>query len=128
MGALYVRLGDLQPVTAIFYGVSPAVIALIASLTLWWVGRTHADLYVMFFSSAMIGATLGFLRYNFPPARIFMGDTGSQFLGLVLAAISLLENSKGAATVTLLFPLVALGAGSRPRSRPTAAPARSAAP
>jgi UDP-GlcNAc:undecaprenyl-phosphate GlcNAc-1-phosphate transferase len=62
----------------------------------------------MFFASVMIGAMIGFLRYNFPPARVFMGDTGSQFLGLMLAAVTLLENRKGTATVTLLFPLVAL--------------------
>ena len=85
-----------------------AGVVLIGSATLWWVGRTHSNFYVMFISSCMIGASLGFLRYNFPPARIFMGDTGSQFLGLVLAAISLLENRKGTTTVTLLFPLVAL--------------------
>lgn len=82
---------------------------LIASLALWWVARTHGDFYVMFVCSLLAGATLGFLRYNFPPARVFMGDTGSHFLGLVLAAASLLENRKGTAAVTLLFPLVAMG-------------------
>lgn len=82
---------------------------LIASATLWWVGRSHADFYVMFIAALLIGATGGFLRYNFPPARVFMGDTGSQFLGLTLAAVSLLENRKGTAAVTLLFPLVAMG-------------------
>lgn len=81
----------------------------IASMSLWWVGRSHLDLYVMFIAAVMAGATLGFLRYNFPPARIFMGDTGSQFLGLALAAISLIENRKGTVTLTLLFPLVAMG-------------------
>jgi len=81
---------------------------LIAAATLWWVGRSHADFYVMFIAALLIGATLGFLFYNFPPARIFMGDTGSQFLGLTLAAVSLLENRKGTAAVTLLLPLVAL--------------------
>ncbi|TMQ67431.1 MAG: undecaprenyl/decaprenyl-phosphate alpha-N-acetylglucosaminyl 1-phosphate transferase [Candidatus Eisenbacteria bacterium] len=84
-------------------------VVLIASLTLWYVGRAHGDFYVMFFASPAIGATLGFLRFNFPPARVFMGDTGSQFLGLLLAAMSLLENRKGTATITLLFPLVAMG-------------------
>jgi len=83
-------------------------VVFISSVTLWWVGRTHADLYVMFTASLLIGATAGFLPYNFPPARIFMGDTGSQFLGLTLAALSLLENRKGTATLTLLFPLVAM--------------------
>ncbi|HKQ59129.1 MAG TPA: MraY family glycosyltransferase, partial [Candidatus Eisenbacteria bacterium] len=82
---------------------------LIASMSLWWVARTHGDFYVMFVCALMAGATLGFLRYNFPPARVFMGDTGSHFLGLVLAAASLLENRKGTAAVTLLFPLVAMG-------------------
>ena len=82
---------------------------LIASMSLWWVARTHGDFYVMFLSALMAGATLGFLRYNFPPARVFMGDTGSHFLGLTLAATSLLENRKGTAAVTLLFPLVAMG-------------------
>jgi len=83
-------------------------VVLFACATLWWVARSHSDLYVMFFAALLIGTTAGFLRYNFPPARVFMGDTGSQFLGLMLAAVSLLENRKGTATVTLLFPLVAL--------------------
>jgi UDP-GlcNAc:undecaprenyl-phosphate GlcNAc-1-phosphate transferase len=85
-----------------------AGVTLIASVTLWWLGRTHQDFYVMFIAALLIGATLGFLRYNFPPARVFMGDTGSHFLGLALAAVTLLENRKGTATVTLLFPLVAM--------------------
>jgi UDP-GlcNAc:undecaprenyl-phosphate GlcNAc-1-phosphate transferase len=67
---------------------------LIAAVTLWWVGRSHLDFYVMFVSALLIGATFG--------------DTGSQFLGLTLAAVSLLENRKGTAAVTLLLPLVAL--------------------
>ena len=81
----------------------------IASLSLWWVGRSHLDLYLMFMAAVTAGATLGFLRYNFPPARVFMGDTGSQFLGLLMAAMSLIENRKGTVSITLLFPLVALG-------------------
>jgi UDP-GlcNAc:undecaprenyl-phosphate GlcNAc-1-phosphate transferase len=84
-------------------------VVLFASVALWWVARTHADFYVMFFASLLIGATFGFLRYNFPPARVFMGDTGSQFLGLTLAAVSLLENRKATAALTLLLPLVAMG-------------------
>ena len=85
-----------------------AGVVMIASMALWWVGRAHLDFYVMFVSALLIGATIGFLRFNFPPAKVFMGDTGSQFLGLALAAVSLLENRKGTATVTLLFPLVAM--------------------
>ncbi|HEX5630917.1 MAG TPA: MraY family glycosyltransferase [Acidimicrobiia bacterium] len=81
---------------------------LIASVTLWYVGRTNGDFYVMFIASAVIGSTAGFLRYNYPPAKVFMGDTGSQFLGLLLAAVALLENRKGATAITLLFPLMAM--------------------
>jgi UDP-GlcNAc:undecaprenyl-phosphate GlcNAc-1-phosphate transferase len=84
-------------------------VVLIAAATLWWVGRAHTDFYVMFLASLLIGGTLGFLPWNFPPARVFMGDTGSQFLGLTLAAASLLENRKETTAVTLLFPLVAMG-------------------
>ncbi len=83
-------------------------VVLIAAATLWWVGRGHMDFYVMFIASLLIGTTAGFLVYNFPPARIFMGDTGSLFLGLVLAAASLLENRKATTTAALLFPLTAL--------------------
>lgn len=84
-------------------------IVLIAAMTLWLAGRSHQDFYVMFLAAPLAGATFGFLRWNFPNARVFMGDTGSQFLGLSLAVASLLENRKGTATVTLLLPLVALG-------------------
>ncbi len=89
-------------------GLAAGVVA-IACAALWLTARLHADFYVMFFSALLIGACLGFLRWNFPPASVFMGDTGSQFLGLTLAALSLLENRKGTAALTLLLPLVALG-------------------
>jgi len=88
-------------------GLASGVVA-IACAALWLVARLHADFYVMFFASLLIGACGGFLRWNFPPATVFMGDTGSQFLGFTLAAVSLLENRKGTAAVTLLLPLVAL--------------------
>jgi UDP-GlcNAc:undecaprenyl-phosphate GlcNAc-1-phosphate transferase len=83
-------------------------VVMIACASLWLVARMHADFYVMFFASLLIGACGGFLRWNFPPASVFMGDTGSQFLGFTLAALSLLENRKGSAALTLLLPLVAL--------------------
>ena len=83
-------------------------VVLIVSVTLWWVGRIHGDFYVMFLASLLIGTTAGFLVFNFPPARIFMGDTGSHYLGLMIAAASLLENRKATTTAALLFPLTAL--------------------
>jgi UDP-GlcNAc:undecaprenyl-phosphate GlcNAc-1-phosphate transferase len=89
-------------------GLAAGVVAVVSG-TLWWVGHVHGDMYVMFLSAILVGATLGFLPFNFPSARVFMGDTGSQFLGLTVAALSLLENRKGTTTLTLLFPIVALG-------------------
>ncbi len=88
-------------------GLASGVVA-IAGASLWIAARLHADFYVMFVASLLIGSCLGFLGWNFPPAKVFMGDTGSQFLGLTLAAVSLLENRKGTAAATLLLPLVAL--------------------
>ena len=55
------------------------------------------------------GALLGFLRYNFPPASIFMGDSGSLFLGFFLAATSILSSRKATAAVTILIPIIAFG-------------------
>jgi UDP-GlcNAc:undecaprenyl-phosphate GlcNAc-1-phosphate transferase len=59
-------------------------------------------------SAIVAGACLGFLRHNFYPARIFMGDSGALLLGFVLATISIQGTLKTAATVALFFPLLAL--------------------
>jgi len=61
------------------------------------------------FTAALAGATLGFLRYNFNPAKIFMGDSGSLFLGFTIAAISIHGSEKAHAAVAILIPIVALG-------------------
>jgi len=55
------------------------------------------------------GACLGFLRYNFYPASIFLGDTGSLFLGFTLAALTISTNSKGPAVAAIGVPLLAVG-------------------
>ncbi len=59
-------------------------------------------------SAIVFGATLGFLRHNFYPARIFMGDSGALLLGFVLATVSVQGLLKTAATVALFFPLIVL--------------------
>jgi UDP-GlcNAc:undecaprenyl-phosphate GlcNAc-1-phosphate transferase len=59
-------------------------------------------------SAAVFGACLGFLRHNFYPARIFMGDSGALLLGYVLAAVAVQGLLKTAATVALFFPLLVL--------------------
>ena len=89
-------------------GLAAGVVA-IACAALWATARSHGDFYAMFIAALLLGACGGFLWWNRPPARVFMGDTGSQFLGLTLSALSLLENRKGTAALTLLLPIVALG-------------------
>ena len=60
-------------------------------------------------AAVLAGAAFAFLRFNFYPASIFMGDAGSMLLGYVLAVISIQGVLKGAATVALIFPLLVLG-------------------
>ena len=60
-------------------------------------------------ATALAGAVIGFLVYNVAPARIFMGDGGSQFLGYALAIVSLRGSQKGATAVAILVPLLLLG-------------------
>ena len=55
----------------------------------------------------MLGSTLGFLTHNFPPAKVFMGDCGSTFLGFMIAVIALL-GFKGATFTSLVIPIVIL--------------------
>src|SRR5205823_11011441 len=59
-------------------------------------------------SAIVLGACLGFLRHNFYPARIFMGDSGAMLLGFVLATVAVQGLLKTAATVALAFPLIVL--------------------
>ena len=58
-------------------------------------------------SLIMLGSTLGFLVYNFPPARIYLGDTGSNFLGFIIAVTALL-GYKTATFTSLIIPLIIL--------------------
>lgn len=60
-------------------------------------------------SAVLAGATFAFLRFNFHPASIFMGDAGSMLLGFVLACVSVQSVMKGTAAVALVLPLLVLG-------------------
>src|SRR5262249_52489320 len=87
-----------------------AGIVFFAGLTNFVVAYMHGALMVALFMSAMLGATAGFLFHNFNPARIFMGDSGSYFLGYVIATSSLLGSMQPTSTtVALLVPMLALG-------------------
>jgi UDP-GlcNAc:undecaprenyl-phosphate GlcNAc-1-phosphate transferase len=60
-------------------------------------------------AAALAGACLGFLRYNFKPARIFMGDAGAYFLGFLLAAIGMKLKVPNLHVVTWMIPIIVLG-------------------
>ncbi len=61
---------------------------------------------VRVFSAALLGASLGFLRFNYPPAKIFMGTIGAQFMGFVIAASSVIGAFKVAALVAIVVPML----------------------
>lgn len=83
-----------------------AGISAIASLTMFvlsvWAGRLDSAAL----SIAVVGSSLGFLRYNFHPASIFMGDSGSLTLGFALGVSSLLSVTRFAGLTTIAVPLV----------------------
>ncbi|MCP4649464.1 MAG: undecaprenyl/decaprenyl-phosphate alpha-N-acetylglucosaminyl 1-phosphate transferase [PVC group bacterium] len=64
--------------------------------------------FVSVLSLCLIGAIAGFLPYNFYPAKIFMGNTGSMFLGVMLAMIAIASFQKRAAVFTLFIPVLAM--------------------
>lgn len=83
-------------------------IALVALVTTAVAALMLDNAEVMVVCLALIGALLGFLRYNFNPARIFLGDSGSLFVGFLLAVLSVHGSMKSATAVVVLVPLSAL--------------------
>jgi UDP-GlcNAc:undecaprenyl-phosphate GlcNAc-1-phosphate transferase len=84
-------------------------VALIAIVTTFAFSVSRGEPLMILFTAAMGGAVLGFLFYNFNPASIFMGDTGSMFLGFVLATTAIQTNQKSSMAVAIAVPIIALG-------------------
>lgn len=82
---------------------------LFLSLTLAFVGHYNGMGDVVLMSVVMSGALSGFLVYNFPPARIFLGDGGAYLIGFYIASTSLLSSQKSSILAAVLVMLVALG-------------------
>ena len=89
-------------------GLASGIVAIISSSLLILAILQHSP-EVVIGTSAVAGACLGFLRHNWRPARIYMGDSGSLTLGFILATVSLHSAVKASATVALLVPILALG-------------------
>jgi UDP-GlcNAc:undecaprenyl-phosphate GlcNAc-1-phosphate transferase len=117
-----VQLGLLSyPLTAIWLvGVSNTInlidgldglatgVSAIVALTFFAAGLVLRLQLTTLFAAGVLGICLAFLRYNYPPAKIFMGDSGSLFLGYMFAVMSILW-PKSLATIALMVPMLALG-------------------
>jgi len=84
------------------------VVALTIAVSFAVIGVVRGDIFTLVIMTALAGALVGFFPWNKPPARIFMGDTGSLFIGLLLAACSIARNSKSPTALALSGPALAL--------------------
>lgn len=85
-----------------------AGVSSIAILTISGMAFLMGDVFVMSVGLILLGSILGFLKYNFHPAKIFMGDTGALFLGYMIAVLSLL-GFKNITMFSLIVPVIILG-------------------
>jgi UDP-GlcNAc:undecaprenyl-phosphate GlcNAc-1-phosphate transferase len=83
-----------------------AGICVISAVTMFAISHIFGEVTLASLSIVLAGSIFGFIRLNLPPAKIYLGDTGSLFLGFVLAAIALTERRKGSVTITLLVPVI----------------------
>ena len=84
-------------------------VSCISSLNLLVIAILVSDTKVAIIMAALTGACLGFVPYNFNPAKIFMGDTGSTFLGFMLATVSIQGLFKAYAAISFIVPFLLLG-------------------
>ncbi len=89
-------------------GLAAGVSAIVA-MTLFFAGVRGHNTSIAILSLPLAASALGFLRYNFYPAKIFMGDTGSMFLGFSLALISIEGAFKGSTFFAIFVPIIAMG-------------------
>ncbi len=84
-------------------------VAIIVSLTISCISFLKGDMETGLMALFLAGALLGFLRYNFKNAKIFLGDSGSLFIGFLLAILSMQSSTKGSTAFSLLVPVLTLG-------------------
>src|SRR5215813_1083692 len=84
-------------------------VAFFAVATNFVLAFARGEVLLCLVMAALGGAVLGFLIFNFNPASIFMGDTGSMFLGFVLATVSIKTSAKSGTAVAMLVPVIVLG-------------------
>ncbi len=86
-----------------------AGVACIASICIAYTAYIHGRAEISMAMLAIVGSALGFLPFNFNPAKIFMGDGGSLFLGFMLAGLSVMSPMKSATMLATVVPVLVLG-------------------
>lgn len=86
-----------------------AGVGIISAAFLCAVAILHGDPAIAFMLAALMGSLFGFLRYNWRPASIYMGDSGAMFIGLMLGALSMIGKYTEGHSVSLLTPVLILG-------------------
>ena len=86
-----------------------AGVSAIMSMSLVFIAITYHEYDIALMGLAIMGSCFGFLPYNFNPAKIFMGDTGSMFLGYMLSVLSVQGMFKSYAVISFAVPLIMLG-------------------
>ncbi|MGE3819516.1 MAG: glycosyltransferase family 4 protein [Isosphaeraceae bacterium] len=84
-------------------------VGLLVSGTLALVAVAHDNVGVAVTASALAGSLAGFLLYNWHPACIFLGDSGSLLIGLLIGVIGVQGSFKGPSAISILFPILAMG-------------------
>jgi UDP-GlcNAc:undecaprenyl-phosphate GlcNAc-1-phosphate transferase len=84
-------------------------VAVITGFTISAISLLGGDISTTTMAVLLAGAVVGFLRYNFNPAKIFLGDSGSLFVGFALAVFSMRSSTKGSAALAILVPILCLG-------------------
>lgn len=103
LGSLAIAMNSIDGVDGL-----ATSIASITGATLFTAAASRNDVAMMTLAATIVGASLGFLRHNFNPARIFMGDSGSMLLGFLLGAVSVQGLFKTATVLSLAVPVLAL--------------------
>lgn len=89
-------------------GLAPGA-ALFSSIVILVISLAQENPLMIVVSLVLCGALAGFLRYNFNPASIFLGDSGALFVGFLLAALAVLGTQKATTAVAVLTPILAFG-------------------
>lgn len=90
-------------------GLAAGITAISATSLLIIFIATSASLEAIIISAVLVGAVLGFLPYNFNPAKTFMGDVSANFLGFTMAVVSILGFAKGYTMIAIIAPVLVLG-------------------